>query len=143
GLGLALLVARKARAFASACAARGVRARSLLPLATGPRAALAGAALAAGVGLQAYGLLTAGASLVALAVLAAASRAPAGPLPPRGPGRWLVLKPADAFAPEAGGSWLDGSSAAGRKAVCAALASVAAAAFLARRFGAEAPWLVM
>jgi hypothetical protein len=143
GLALSLLVAHKAGAFASACAARGVRARALLPLSAGVRAGIAGAAFAAGVGLQIEGMLTAGASLVALAILAAACRSPSGPLPPRGPGRWLVLKPADAFVGRAGGHWLDASSPVGRKAAAVAAVSVAVAAFFARRLGAEAPWLVV
>jgi hypothetical protein len=142
-LGYGLLVAAKARAFAAACAARGVRARSITGLPDGLRAALAGLGIAAGVGLQALGALTAGSSLVALAILAAASRPPEARLPARGPGRWLVLRPDDAFATsEEGGHWLDSATRPGRRAALLATALLLLLAIVARRFAAQGPWLV-
>ena len=84
-LGFGLLVAAKGRAFAAACAARGVRARSVVGLPTPVRAVAAGLGLAAGVGLQGFGALNAGALLVALATLAAASRPPGARVAGAGP----------------------------------------------------------
>ena len=144
GLAFALLVGQKARAFALACAARGAHPRAIVPLSDGLRAALAGAALAVGAGLQVLGAFTAGASLVGIALLAAASRAPAGPLPPRGPGRWLVLKPSDAFVRDgSAGHWLDAGRPAGRRAAWIAGAAVTILAVASRRFGGELPWLIV
>lgn len=131
------IVQRKSRAFAAACAARGATSRALLPLADGPRAALAGVALACGVGLEVAGWPTAGAVSVAVATLAAALRAPTVRPPVRGPGRWLALRPDDAFAPPPA-TWVVGALA--RIGAGAAVALVAAAT---RRLDAEAPWLVV
>ncbi len=142
-LGYGLLVAAKARAFAAACSARGVRPRSVTGLPDGLRAALAGLGIAAGVGAQALGALTAGSSLVALAILAAASRPPKASLPARGPGRWLALRPEDAFAPsDERGHWLDAGTRSGRRTLLWAGALLVVVAVVARRFAAEAPWLV-
>ncbi len=141
-LAFALLVGHKARAFATACAARGARARSLVPLPDGLRATLAGVGLAAGVGLQASGALTAGSALAAVALLAAASRPPPARLPARGPGRWLVLRPDEAFAPApdtAAGHWLDASTRPGIREAWIAGVLVAALALVARRFAEQAP----
>jgi hypothetical protein len=143
-LAFGLLVAAKARAFAAACAARGVRARSIVGLPDGLRAVVAGLGFAAGVGLQGVGLLTAGSSLVAFAILAAASRAPQVRLPARGPGRWLVLKPEEAFASsENAGHWLDAGTRSGRRTAWVAGALVILAALLASRAGPQGPWLVL
>jgi hypothetical protein len=93
--------------------------------------------------LQAVGALSAGSSLVALAILAAASRPPKASLPARGPGRWLALRPDDAFAPsEEGGHWLDAGTRSGRRTLLWAGALLVVVAVVARRFAAEAPWLV-
>jgi len=145
-----LLVRRRARAFAADCerAEGGVRAvvrssggagatRALLPLPEGLRAPLAGVALAAGVGLQIAGESTWGAACIALATLGAAVRAPAVRPLARGPGRWLALRPEDAFA--SAGAPLGPSAP-----VALGLASlVAAAAVLVHRFDAQAGWLVV
>jgi hypothetical protein len=149
-LGFGLLVLHKTRAFAARCAEHGGDARGLIPLPLGARASLGGLALAAGVSMQALEPgdgSAAGAALVALAALAAAVRP--GPMtrPPRGPGRWLVVRPDDAFAAShRAAHWLDLDTAIGR--VCA----VAAAAGLAALTAATAvathsadprlPWLV-
>jgi hypothetical protein len=139
-----LLVAAKTRAFSAACAARGLRARSIVALPDGLRAIAAGLGLAAGVGLQGLGALTAGSSLVAFAILAAASRPPRARLPARGPGRWLVLRPDEAFASsEEAGHWLDTSTRSGRRSAWVAGALVTLLAFVARRFGPEGPWLAL
>ncbi len=142
-LGYGLLVAHKARAFAEACADRSVRARAFVPLPDGVRASAAGVALAAGVGLQAFGRPTAGSALVAMALLAAALRGPEAKLTARGPGRWLVLRPSEAFASGVGqGHWLDASRRAGQVTGWIAAALLTGFAIAARRFDAEAPWLV-
>jgi hypothetical protein len=143
-LAFGLLVAAKARGFASACKARRVRARSIVSLPDGMRAVLAGLGLAAGVGLQGLGELTAGSSLVAFALLAASSRPPQALLRARGPGRWLVLRPDEAFASsEDAGHWLDAGTRSGRRTAWVAAALVILVALVARRFGPEGPWLVV
>jgi hypothetical protein len=142
-LGFGLLVASKTRAFGEACAARGARARSVTGLPAGLRAILAGLGLGAGVGLQGLGLLTAGSALVALGSMAAACRPPEARLPARGPGRWLVLRPDEAFAsPREAGHWLDVGTRPGRRTAWLASALVVVAALVARRLGPQGPWLV-
>ncbi len=137
-----LLVRCKGRAFARVCAAGGGTARGLLPLPDDVRAVLAGAALAAAVGLEAIGETTAGAACASVATLAAALRAPEAPPTVRGPGRWLALRPEDAFAlPKVAGHWLDIGSAEGRMAALGTMAIVVASACIVRRLDADAPWL--
>ncbi len=138
----ALLVDRKMRAFASACAPGGRRPRGLLPLPDRARAVLAGVSLAAAVGLEVLGQTTAGAACAAVAALAGALRAPAASPAVRGPGRWLALRPERAFArvrvPQ---HWLDLGSTTGRLTALGASALVGAAALIARRLDADGPWL--
>ena len=142
-VGFGLLVASKGRAFAAACAAHGARARSIVGLPDGVRAVVAGLGLAAGIGWQGCGALTAGSSLVALAALTAASRPPRAKVAARGPGQWLVLRPDDAFAsPRDADHWLDASTRAGRQSAWLAAALVVILAIAARHFGAQGPWLV-
>jgi hypothetical protein len=129
-------VQRRARVFGTACAARGAMPRGLLPLPDGARATLGGTALAAGVALELYGRPTLGAACVALATLAASLCAPSSRPAARGPGRWLALRPEEAFPPPAGTWTADLLAALGL------LALVAAGAMVARRFDHEAPWLV-
>jgi hypothetical protein len=149
-VGFALLAGHKTRTFAAQCASHGARARGLIPLPALPRAILAGTSLATGVGLQ---LLDPGdgsapaAAIVALAVISAAIRPAPGARAPRGPGRWLVLRPDDAFAaPPRAGHWLDIDSRAGRVgaaiAACALVAIVAAIAVATRGLDPRLPWLV-
>jgi hypothetical protein len=131
-----LCVGRKGRVFAAACAARGASSRALLPVPDAVRAAIAGIALASAVALELSGRATAGAGCVALATLAAALRGPAFKPAARGPGRWLALRPEEAFAPPAS-TWTADALAA-----ILLFAGVAAVGFLARRFDPEGPWLV-
>jgi hypothetical protein len=146
-VGFALLVGHKARAFAAQCASHGAQARGLVPLPPLPRAILAGASLAAGMGLQLLGpgdWSAVAAAIVALAALAAAVRPTPAARAPRGPGRWLVLRPDDAFAvtPNAG-HWLDLDSRAGRAgAAIAACLLLAAVAVVTRAPDARLPWFV-
>jgi hypothetical protein len=132
-----LVVLRKARAFAAACAARGTSACGLLPLPDGLRAAVAGFALAGAVAWELSGRLTAGAVCVAVAVLAVGLRAPAGRPLPRGPGRWLVLRPEEAFGVNRRRRISDALG------VLLTASLLGTAAFAVRRFDAAAPWLVM
>jgi hypothetical protein len=142
-LAYGLLVAHKTRAFAATCVERGVRARAFVPLPDALRAALAGISLAAGAGLQAFGRPNAGSAFVAAAVLVAALRGPKALLSARGPGRWLALRPSEAFAEGSQpGHWLDVSHRAGRVTAWIACGLLAGLAVGLRRVDAEAPWLV-
>ncbi len=135
-----MLVAYKGRAFGAACAKHGARARGLLPLPESARAAVAGVALGAGVGLQVLGEVNAGGAAVAIATLAAALRAPLVKLAARGPGRWLALRPADAFGDRVRGG--HGIAVRGQGLALVAVVLVAGLALVARRFSAQGPWLV-
>jgi hypothetical protein len=130
------LVLRRTRAFAAACAARGATARGLLPLSDRVRAALAGAAMSGALALELAGHPTWAALCIAIATLAAAARSPAIRAAARGPGRWLALRPEDAFAtPPA--AWTSDALAG----LVLAL-TVGSLGLLLRRFDAAAPWLV-
>ncbi len=144
-LAFGILVAAKARGFASACAARGLRARSVIALPAGVRAVVAGLGLATGVGLQIVGELTIGTLLVALATLAAAARPPRARLPARGPGRWLALRPDEAFAraEPVREDWLDTGTRSGRLAAWLMATVAIIVAVGSRHFGAEGPWLTL
>jgi hypothetical protein len=153
GLGLAAivglygaLVATKARLFASRCAEESASPRPLIPLSIPLRASLAGLALAGGVALEMGGHPTTGAFLVAAAALLAAERAPVPSFSVRRPGRWLVLRPDDAFAlttarvgPD---DWLDAGTARGRALVVGAALLFAAFAMGWRRGLPDLPWLI-
>jgi hypothetical protein len=142
-LAIGLLVARKGSAFEKACAVQGVRANGMVSLPLGVRACLAGLAFAGGIGLQTLAHPTGGGVLVAFATLAAALRAPRARPAPRGPGRWLALRPDDAFAPATvGGHWLDIDTPPGRLTAAAAATTVVVLAILARHWSAQGPWLV-
>jgi hypothetical protein len=131
-----VLVLRNARTFAAAATSRGVKSRALLPLPDGPRALVAGVALATAAWLEMTGRATAGAGCVAVATLAAALRAPEGRLVARGPGRWLVLAPEEAFQTSPGVTVAEVLTGA------ITLAVVVLAGAVAQRFDAEGPWLV-
>jgi hypothetical protein len=88
------------------------------------------------VGLQIAGNATGGAACVALSMLAAAMRAPAARPVARGPGRWLALRPEEAFA-------ADIAAGLGPRVAFACAALVLAAALLARAFDTQAAWLLM
>jgi hypothetical protein len=131
-----VLVHRKARAFGAAAASLGVKSRALLPLPEGLRPTVAGLALAAAVWLEMTGRATWGAGCVAVATLAAALRAPECRPAARGPGRWLVLAPEEAFRkPPVSmvAEVLTGGIALGMLVLAGAVA---------QRFDAEGAWLV-
>jgi hypothetical protein len=134
------LVHRKTGAFAVACEARGLKVRALLPLGDVTRAIVAGLALAGAVGLELRGDATQAAVLVALSTLAAALRAPASKPDARGPGRWLVLQPQDAFEAMPGVSVTE--LLLGAAVVGGVLLAGVAASLFASPLGAEGPWLV-
>jgi hypothetical protein len=117
GLAFGLLVFFKWRGFQAAAALRNAEARSLLPLATGVRAALGGVLL--GLAVIAGGRWdepTLVGLLLLGAMACAALYATPGRAAPRGPGQWLPLSEADAFASHGErlpGRFLDASSLPG------------------------------
>jgi hypothetical protein len=131
-----LAVRRQARVFGLACAARAAVPRALLPLPEGARAAVAGLALAVGVALELDRRASMGAMCVALATLSASLRAPSSRPVARGPGRWLALRPEEAF-PRSPAAWTADALGA-----LVLLVLVAAAAVVGLRFDHEAPWLI-
>jgi hypothetical protein len=152
GLAFAALVARKRRAVLAACRARGV-----LPLPLVARvpqwahAPLAGAAFAGGVAAQLAGAPTLGAIAVACAMALATFRAPSVRPPVRGPGKWLALAPAEAFATSARSGDghgpdprdpLDLGSPRGKIVVLVGALALAAMAGVLRRLDAEYPYLI-
>ncbi len=98
GLVYAAAIRLKERWFSS-LAGSLAKARGLVPLASWERAALGGALLFVGTSLQLVDAPLAGAAAVVAAMVSAVLVAPAPQLPARGPGRWLVLRPEEAFAP--------------------------------------------
>jgi hypothetical protein len=145
GLLFGLLARHKLRAFGEECAMRGARSRGLLPLPAGIRPGVAGAAFALGVGLEVAGLPTAGAGCVAVATLAVSSSAFLPIELVRARGRWLPLRPDDAFAkpaPSAGHCFDLGSRAGRIMAVCCGVLVVAVAAAT-RSLAAEGPWVTL
>jgi hypothetical protein len=97
GLAFAGAVRWKDRRFAALCAAFGEKARGVIPLGSWERSAVAGAALFVGLSLQLGEMPLVGAACLVLAMVCGTLRAPVATSPPRGPGRWLVLRPAEAF----------------------------------------------
>jgi hypothetical protein len=115
-LAWAMLVVVKSREVRAACAAAGAKARPLLPIPTLFRALASSAAVTAGLALQIdRPTPTWGSVLVALGALLAAHGYPEASPPPRGPGRWLPVSPAEAFAPtpRSAGAWLDAGTRRG------------------------------
>ena len=133
----ALVVAAKSREASRTHAAVRARARPLLPLPLLLRAPASAAALVAGLWLQfAMPTPTRGALVLVVAALLAAHRSPTFKAAPRGPGTWLVVAAAEAFArpPRPTGAWLDASSRAGRVLFAVLLlAGLGTAAFLGSR----------
>jgi hypothetical protein len=142
--GFGSLVARKTAAFAQAGRARGASPRALLPLPAGLRAAAAGAAFAGAVGCELTDHVIHGVLLAAFASLAASLRPPAVRARARGPGKWLALRPEDAFQRSSEQlHWMDASGPAGRATLALLAVATCAAAVAARRWGPEGPWLVV
>ena len=140
----ALLVRHKERAFAAVCAAHGdATVRALVPLSSGLRGLVAGGSLAAGIALEIDAQPTLGALAVAVAMLLATLRPPESRVPVRGPGKWLALKPEEAFAnaPRAT-HWLDIGTRSGKRVFAFAIALLGAAAWGSRWVDAEGPYLV-
>jgi hypothetical protein len=117
GLGFGLLLFAKWRGFRSAAALQNAEAHALLPLTPGLRAALGGVLL--GLSVIAGGRWdepTLVGVLLLGAMICAALYAKPGRAAPRGPGQWLPLSEADAFAPSSArlpGRFLDGSTLGG------------------------------
>jgi hypothetical protein len=124
----AYLAHRKSAVFESACRAFGVGAEGLVGLRLDLRAALAGAAFGAGVLLQIARSPTLGGVGVAAAMLLAAQRPPRARVAARGPGKWLALRPEEAFPRRVRGDVFDPGSFQGAVALVGALAVLVALA---------------
>ncbi|HEX6276247.1 MAG TPA: hypothetical protein VFZ53_24570, partial [Polyangiaceae bacterium] len=117
GLAFAGIVALKGRLFARACSLGAAKPRALLPLPVGLRALGSGAAL--GAALYTGGELgePLAAGLLLLVALATSTLVvPRRERHPRGPGRWLPISDADAFAARPQvlpGAWLDSGTIRG------------------------------
>jgi hypothetical protein len=138
GLVFGCLVLTKWRGFQAAASLRGAEARSLLPLNVGLRAALGGAFM--GLAVIAGGRWDEP-TLVGVLLLAAmacsALYARAGRPAPRGPGQWLPLSEADAFARGAArlpGAFLDASTWRGGLVLLSLLGAAVAAHIWQRQY---------
>ncbi len=99
GLLYSFAVAAKWRMFADLCRLRGITPRALVQLPVGPRAAASGSLLAgAFVSAAWFDRATLGAALLVMAMALAVQFAVAPKIALRGPGRWLALSDAEAFA---------------------------------------------
>lgn len=103
GLWAVAIVALVYGAFAWAHGRRGAGV-PLVPVPLVLRVPLAVALVAGGLALQLRASPTAGAALVAAAMVVVALRGPAAETRPRGPGQWLPFRPDEAFGPAVGDS---------------------------------------
>jgi hypothetical protein len=137
GLAFGSLVFAKWRGFQAAAALRNAEARALLPLAPGLRAALSGVLLGLAVIAGGRWDEPTWVGLLLLGVMACATLfATPGRAAPRGPGQWLPLSEADAFARQATplpGRLLDGSTLVGGLVFAALVVGVVVLHFLERR----------
>lgn len=130
-----LLVAAKGQEVSRLSRASGLRPRPLVPLGGALRALLAGPIFAGGIVLQVVlDALFAGTLLILLATALTTYLTPHWKPRPRGPGRWLPIKDADAFAtkPAPKGVFLDLGTRSGLRVFALAMAACtlgAAAAF--------------
>ena len=128
-----LLIALKSAETARLARAAGAAARPLVPLPVSARAIFGGAALLGGLFVQLVAdRATAGAVLVLVATVLAAHRPPRWTRAElRGPGRWLPVAEATAFAdpPRLCGAYLDVSTRAGKALLLLLLAGVAGVAY--------------
>ncbi|MEP7052497.1 MAG: hypothetical protein ABJB12_19170, partial [Pseudomonadota bacterium] len=98
-LAYAFAVAGKWRVFSTSCLAVGATPRALVRLPVGPRAAASGCLVAAAFVTAAwFGKPTLGAAFLVLAMVLAAQFAVPAKVVLRGPGQWLPLSDAEAFA---------------------------------------------
>jgi hypothetical protein len=141
GLAYGALARRRASTFDRKCLEHKTSAKGLVPLPHDLRAALSGLCLAAGVVLESEGFPTWGSACVAAAMLLATLRPPLVRVSPRGPGRWLALRPSEAF-PRRAGDAFDPFTARGAWVALGVLALLAATALVLRRVAPEAPLLV-
>lgn len=133
---LAAALRHKRAVVAEACAARGAKARPLVALPHGLAPFAYGAASAGALATLLWGDPLAGASLVVVAMVLAAHRAPVVPARPRGPGRWETVLDAEVLVGPrdraARGDALDLGTRRGRVTAIVLAAAIAAAAFLLR-----------
>jgi hypothetical protein len=140
----ALLLRAKRRILAARSAAHGARARALVPLPGTALAWIGGGALALAVALQASGETPIGGAFVVVAILAATSLPSRVDARARAAGRWLVLRPAEAFtAPAHEGDAFDLGTVLGVLAALGSIATLVTIACLLRSANvAHAGWLV-
>ncbi len=94
---LAWAVHRRATRFDALGHLAGARPRGLVCVSSRERAALAGSALFVGLSLQLVDAPLAGALAIVVAMVCSVVRAPRAQAETRGPGRWLLLRPEEAF----------------------------------------------
>jgi hypothetical protein len=143
-LGFSLLVFAKARQLMRL--ARGATFRTAIPLPTSLRVVFAGPLLVLGIALQRLLEDSLPGTLVVLAAMGLVwYRKPATARRPRGPGRWLPISDAEAFARPAPvrGAWLDARTRAGSIAFTFFLAAWGGVAYAASRASAYEGWLVL
>jgi hypothetical protein len=139
-LGYASLVHRKALRFDEACRVFGARATGLVPGPLWLRATLAGGCVAAGVLAEALRAPTLGGVCIAAAMGLACLRPPRARAPVRGPGKWLALRPSEAFERRASSDLFDPLSWRGAVAAIAALSLFAGLGLVLRSLSSEAPY---
>jgi hypothetical protein len=140
-LGYASLVRQKALQFDEACRAFGARATGLVPGPLWLRATLAGVCVAAGVFAEALRAPTWGGVCVAVAMALACLRPPRARVPVRGPGKWLALRPGEAFERRASRDPFDPLSWRGSVAAIAVLSLFLGLGLVLRSWSSEAPYL--
>ncbi len=136
------LVHRKAARFDEACRVFGSRASGLFPGPLWMRAVLSGAAMAAGVLAEAVRAPTWGGVCIAFTMAMACLRPPRARRSARGPGRWLALRPSDAFERFASNDLFDPLSWRGAAVAVGVLSLLAALGLALRTFSSEAPYFV-
>jgi hypothetical protein len=134
------LVRRKAIAFDELCRVYGARAKGLVPGPLWLRATLAGTGIAAGVLAEAIHAPTTGGACIALGMAMACVLPPQARAPVRGPGRWLALRPHEAFEHRVSKDPFDPLSFRGAVAALGVLAFLAGLGLLLRPYCSEAPY---
>jgi hypothetical protein len=103
GAAFAGLVAAHERRFQAWCSPHGLRARGLIPMPGALRSAAAGLCFSGAMAALAAGAAWVGGALLSAATLSAALGCPPRAPSATGAGRWLPLRPHDAFGREEGG----------------------------------------
>jgi len=142
GLSFGVLLYRKALTISARCEAAHLSPRPFVPIPLAARGVGGGCALALSAGCGMADKIAAAGVFAAAAVLLAAWRAAPAPKVARGPGRWLALRPSDAFSLRSPpGDWLDAGTQRGRRVALGVIGAVGAVAMALRHVRPEAPWL--